>query len=65
MRCGATICSARIDPFHPGEGRGPVGKALVIERRTWLCAFRDWTPAFAGEALKQNAGVISMTGPVA
>jgi len=36
-------------PF-PGEGRGPGAMPSVIERTAPLPSFRDWAPAFAGEA---------------
>ena len=34
----------------PGEGRGPVAEAHIGARRPRFPAFRDWAPAFAGEA---------------
>lgn len=35
----------------PGGGRGPVGKVDEAGRNTAIPAFRDWAPAFAGEAI--------------
>ncbi|TCP72564.1 hypothetical protein C8J43_101302 [Sphingomonas sp. PP-CE-1G-424] len=34
--------------FHPGEGRGPVGKAGVMERCAQSRSSPNWAPAFAG-----------------
>ena len=43
----------------PGEGRGPVaehGLAVAVHR---YCKLRDWAPAFAGEAYRGGAQVVS------
>ncbi len=37
-----------FNKYHPGEGRGPVGKAEVTVRNARLPLFPDWAPAFAG-----------------
>ncbi len=34
--------------YHPGEGRGPVGKADLTERCTSSPTSPTWAPAFAG-----------------
>ena len=34
--------------YHPGEGRGPIGRAAVTKRCPQLAASPDWAPAFAG-----------------
>ncbi len=52
------IDSATFDPagpgailaFHPGEGRGPVGKAAVTLDSPSSSTSPNWTPASAGEA---------------
>ncbi len=52
------IDSATFDPaayaetpsYHPGEGRGPVGKAAVILDSPSSSTSPNWTPASAGEA---------------
>ncbi len=33
---------------HPGEGRGPIGKVAVTERRPRLATLPNWAPASAG-----------------
>ncbi len=34
--------------YHPGEGRGPVGKVVVTKRSPQLATSPNWAPAFAG-----------------
>ncbi len=34
--------------YHPGEGRGPVGKVVVTKRGSPLATSPNWAPAFAG-----------------
>jgi len=36
--------------YHPGEGRGPIGKAAVTTDRPTLLPPPNWAPAFAGVA---------------
>ena len=33
---------------HPGEGRGPVGKVAMMERRPSFATSPSWAPASAG-----------------
>ncbi|NII59200.1 glycosyltransferase involved in cell wall biosynthesis [Sphingomonas aerolata] len=40
---------AATPPYHPGEGRGPVGKAAVTPDSPPPSTSPNWTPAFAGE----------------
>ncbi|MBP2512843.1 glycosyltransferase involved in cell wall biosynthesis [Sphingomonas sp. PvP018] len=40
---------AATPPYHPGEGRGPVGKAAVTPDSPSSSTSPNWTPAFAGE----------------
>jgi hypothetical protein len=41
--------------FHPGEGRGPVGKTEVMIRCANQSASPSWAPAFAGVVLMVEA----------
>ncbi len=38
----------RYSFYHPGEGRGPIGKVVVTERSPALATSPNWAPAFAG-----------------
>ena len=55
-------CALEFDPLLlmqsglPGGGRGPVGKVAATKRNLLLWTFRNWAPAFAGEA-DQNAWI--------
>ena len=41
--------------LHPGEGRGPVGKARVMTRSASQSPSPNWAPAFAGVVVKVAA----------
>ncbi|SFO39807.1 hypothetical protein SAMN05428984_3909 [Sphingomonas sp. OK281] len=43
------------DSYHPGKGRGPIGKAAVTKRCLQLAASPNWPPAFAGVAAVLDA----------
>jgi len=34
--------------YHPGEGRGPVGKVVITKRSPQLATSPNWAPASAG-----------------
>ena len=37
-----------VEEYHPGVGRGPIGKANVMMRTAPSAASPNWAPAFAG-----------------
>ncbi len=41
--------------YHPGEGRGPIGKVVVTARGASSSPSPDWAPAFAG--VEKEGGV--------
>ncbi len=48
--------------YHPGEGRGPIGKVVVTARGASLSPSPDGAPAFVG--VVTLAGVVSFAGEV-
>ncbi len=47
--------NAEFIRYHPGEGRGPVGKVAVTGDRVKLATFPNWAPAFAGVVYRSDA----------
>ena len=52
---GCSLKAPAQKDYHPGEGRGPIGKVAVMKRAPTLTTFTNWAPAFAGVVLLERA----------
>ena len=48
--------NASPEHYHPGEGRGPIGKAKLMKGSPSLAMFPNWAPAFAGVVRSKTPG---------